>query len=106
MAPPNVSVDPGELTAAGSTIGGYASSIRAIESPTFGAVANALPGFETAGAANESTQAVKQALTTISGRHEQLAGALKTGARTIVLCDDVAAAQLRSMGDLNEKPGA
>lgn len=69
------------------------------------AAAGALAGFETAEAIGHSDEAVRQALSTITGRCDQFASALKVGAHVIVSSEAIAARQLRSVGDLNEPSG-
>ncbi|GAA1479768.1 hypothetical protein GCM10009624_02080 [Gordonia sinesedis] len=101
MAPPTVTVTPGDLAGAASQVESLGSAIRTMQSPTFGAVANALAGFETATAATAADAAVKQALATVSGRMEQISAALRSGGNNFEQADEIAGKHLRAMGDLN-----
>ncbi|WP_075863988.1 hypothetical protein [Gordonia sp. CNJ-863] len=104
VTPKPVEVNPGSLADAATHLHSYGTSIRGIESPTFGAIRNSLVGFETASATGSVDASVKQALTTIAGRHEQFGDALKSASSVMVNVDYVAARLLEPLGNLNQRP--
>ena len=103
MTPKPVEVTPSSLTDAARHMASNGISIRAIESPTFGAITMAVPGFEVAAVADGVGASVKQALTTIAGRHEQFGDALDSAASVLVNVDNVAGRLLQSLGNLNQR---
>ncbi|AWO86972.1 hypothetical protein DLJ61_20140 [Gordonia terrae] len=104
MAPKPVEVTPSSLTDASRHLATYGMSLRTMESPTFGAVKMSMTGFEVASVVDSVNASVKQALTTIAGRHEQFGDALDSAASVLVNVDDVAARLLQSLGNLNQRP--
>lgn len=104
VTPKPVEVNPSSLADAARHLHSYGTSIRRIESPTFGAIRNSLAGFETASATDGLDGSVRQALTTIAGRHEQFGDALKSASSAVVNADYVAARLLESLGNLNQRP--
>ncbi|MFE0751428.1 hypothetical protein [Gordonia sp. NPDC058843] len=97
-------VTPSSLTDAARHMASNGMSIRLIESPTFGAILMSMSGFEVAAVADSVGASVKQALTTIAGRHEQFGDALDSAASVLVNVDDVAGRLLQSLGNLNQRP--
>ncbi|GAB87948.1 hypothetical protein GORBP_122_00260 [Gordonia rubripertincta NBRC 101908] len=104
VAPKPVEVNTGSLADTATHLHSLGASIRGIEAPAFGAIGNSLAGFETASAAARVDGSVKQALTTIAGRHEQFGDALESASIAIINADYVAARLLESLGDLNQRP--
>lgn len=110
MTTPNsdVVLEPAELEAAGATIADFGESVSGLNWGSHGTPAptGPLAGFEVATAVEGSAVAVGQAVSTISGRCEQFAGALRAGAHALVASDEIAAGLLTSLGDLNRQPEA
>jgi hypothetical protein len=95
-------VDAAELRSAAATIGVQADFAALWISPGLDAAATDLAETSTGAALSGAQAAVQQALTTVSGRYEVIAESLNGAAALIVSTDELAAATLTAIGDLNQ----
>lgn len=95
-------VDAAELRSADATIGVQADFAALWISPGLDAAATDLAETSTGAALSGAQAAVQQAITTVSGRYEVIAESLNGAAALIVSTDELAAATLTAIGDLNQ----
>ena len=95
-------VDAAELKSAAATIGVQAEHAALWAAPGLDSAATALAETSTGSALQGAQAAVQQAITTVSGRYEVIAESLSGAATLIVSTDELAAALLTSIGDLNQ----
>lgn len=102
MTSPQVHVAPADLRAAGGQLASVGQGVRDTPPPDFGGASTSLTSFATAESLVGSDDTVESAMTTIAGRCEQFGDAMRVGGNFFTDTDEVAAAQLKAMGNLNE----